>query len=131
MKDLRNPEKVKIGDKTYVLSDIPAFQATKMLMKAFSSLSSGNVANIPPDVIQDLLSYAAIVNPNGAEVQFDNEDLIDMMVPNAMDLIELVSRMVEKNFGFFGDGRLKSALSRVVSALTGSRESEAEGTPAT
>lgn len=129
MKDLRNPEKVKIGEHTFVLSSIPAFQAQKLLMKVVGALSNGNVADIPPDVVLELLSYAAIINKNGAEVQLENEELIDMMVGDPMELIELESRMVEKNFGFFGDGRLKNALSRLMTTMAG-RASGGEGTPA-
>ena len=119
MKDLRNPEKVKIGEHTYVLSSIPAFQAQKILMKAVAALATGNIADIPPDVVLELLSYSAIINQNGAEVQFENEELIDMMVGDPMELIELESRMVEKNFGFFGDGRLRNALSRIMTTMAG------------
>ena len=130
MKDLRNPERVKIGKNTYVISSIPAFHAQKILMQAFGAISEGNIANLPTDVILELLSYSAIINQNGAEVQLENEQLIEMMVGDPMELIELEASMVEKNFGFLGDGRLNAALSRMTSALTGSKASATEATPA-
>lgn len=130
MKALKNTEKVKIGEHTYVLSSIPAFQAQKLLMKAIGALASGNVADVPPDVMLELLSYAAIINQNGAEVQFENEELVDMMVGSPVELIELESRMVEKNFGFFGDGSIRSALSRLMKTMAG-RDSGDAATPAT
>lgn len=131
MKNLRNTERVKIGEHTYVLSSIPAFHAQKIMMQAFGAISGGNLASLPPDVILELLSYSAIINQHGAEVQLENEQLIEMMIGDPMELIELETRMVEKNFGFLGDGRLNAALSRMTSALTGSKPSETEGTPAT
>ena len=131
MKELLNKETVNIGDGTFVISSIPAFTAQKILLKAYGAISSGSVANLPSDVILELLSYTAAINKNGAEVQLRNEELVEMMVGSPLDLIELESRMVEKNFGFFGDGRFSDALSRIASALTGSRLSATEGTPAT
>ena len=131
MKELRNPEKVRIGDNTYVISTIPAFTAQKILMKAFGAIAEGSIASLPPEVILDLLSYSAAINKNGAEVQLNNEELVEMMVGSPMELIELETRMVEKNFSFLGDGRLNDALSRMTKSLTASKGSGTEGTPAT
>ena len=131
MKVLRNPEKVKIGDHTYVLSSIPAFHAQKILMSAVGAFASGSIASIPPETILEILSYAAVINQNGAEVQLENEELVEMMVGDTMELIELETKMVEKNFGFLGDGRLRDVLSRLLRTMGGSASEGQEVTPNT
>lgn len=127
MKELRNTEKVKIGAHTYVLSSIPAFHAQKILMSAVGAFANGSLASIPPETILEILSYAAVINQNGGEVQLENEELVDMMIGDTMELIELETRMVEKNFGFLGDGRLRDVLSRLLKAMVGSESAGQAG----
>jgi len=103
----------KIGDKTYFISSIPAVNAQKMLIRAFSAFTSGNVSALPEDLISELLSYAGTYNDSRAEVQFIDDDVIGMFVTDPMVLIEIEARMVEKNFGFLADGRLQKVLERL------------------
>ena len=127
MKELLHPEKVKIGQHTYVISTIPAFHAQKILMSCVGAFANGGISGIPPDTILEILSYSAVINQNGAEVVLENEGLVEMMVGDLMELIELETRMVEKNFGFLGDGRLKDVLSRLLRAMGGSEPQASEG----
>lgn len=118
LRNLRNKEDVVINGKRYFISSIPATAATKIVFRAFGSLSSGNIADLPNDLFLELLSYAGGYNDNKKEIQFADEEIIDEFVEDPMDLIDLAAHVVEKNFGFFGDGRLKSVATRLSRILS-------------
>ena len=116
-KTLRNKETVVIGKNKYVISSLPAIAAQKLLLKAFGAFQKGSISDLPDDLLMELVSYSAIINENGAEVQLMNEQIIDMMIADPTDLMELEARMVEKNFGFLADGRLQKILERLGKTL--------------
>lgn len=118
MQQMHKPEKIHIGTNDFIISSIPAVPAQRMLIRAFGALSSGNIAGIPDSLIMELLSYTSVINSNGAEVRLENEELIGMLVDDPLELIELEAKMVEKNFGFFADGRLKKALRPIMNLLS-------------
>lgn len=127
-KNLLNKQDIEIDGKKYFISSIPALQAQRMLLKAFGALTNGNIANLPPELLEELLSYAGAYNPNGAEVQFMDEEIIGMMVSDPAVLMEIEARMVEKNFGFLADGRLNRVVERLSRALTPSSPTEKPNT---
>lgn len=129
LKNLRNKEDFRLGDKKYFISSIPAVAASKILFKAVGALNTGNLSALPQDIFLELLSYGGGYNQNGAEVQFVDEMTIDMFVEDPMDLFEVATRIVEKNFGFLGDGRLIRAIERLSATL--SQVAKREDTPNT
>ena len=114
-KSLRDKTDVTINGRRYFVSSIPAIPAQRMLLKAFSALSQGGIGALPPDVLSELLSYAGTYNQHGQEVQFANDDLVELMGVSLADLIELETVMLEKNLGFFTDGSLSRAVERLTS----------------
>lgn len=118
LKNLRNKEDFRLGDKKYFVSSIPAVAASKILFKAFGALSSGDLSALPHDIFLELLSYGGGYNQNGAEVQFVDEETVDMFEEDPMVLFEVATRVVEKNFGFLGDGRLSRVIERLSATLS-------------
>lgn len=115
---LREKSDVVINKRKYFVSLIPAVPAQKILFKAFGSFSSGGLSNIPDDIIAELLTYAGTYNASGAEVQFATPGIIETMGIPLTDLMELEVAMVEKNFGFFGDGTLNRIADRLAKLMT-------------
>ena len=97
-------------------------------MRAFGAFSKGDIAGLSADILEELLSYAGAYNPNGAEVQFLDEEIIGMMVSDPAVLMEIEVRMVEKNFGFLADGRLNRVVERLSRALAPSSPTEKQNT---
>lgn len=104
---------ITIGDKKYFVSKMPAFEAQKMLLKAFGAFASGSVADIPPELLIELLSYAGAYNAANTEVQFIDEEVLGMMVTDPMDLMEIEVQLVEYNFGFLASGRITDIMERL------------------
>lgn len=127
-KVLLNKEDIEIDGKKYFISSIPAIQAQRMLVRAFGAFSKGDVAGLSADILEELLGYAGAYNPNGAEVQFLDEEIIGMMVSDPAVLMEIEVRMVEKNFGFLADGRLNRVVERLSRALAPSFPTEKRDT---
>lgn len=127
-KTLRNKETVVIGQNKYVLSSLPAFTAQKMLIQAFDAFQKGSIAALPDNILMELVSWTAIINANGAEVQLMNEDIVNTMIADPYELMDLEARMVEKNFGFLADGKLQKVLERLGKALTKSLPSDSPDT---
>ena len=61
------------------------------------------------DSMKDMLQFVAIRDKNGDWACLDTTDKINDNM-ELFDIIETVLAIREINFGFFGDGRLRSAL---------------------
>lgn len=116
-KTLIKKEDVTIDGKKYFISSIPALKAQRMLLDGFGAFANGGVGSLPDSLIRELLSYAGAYNNAGGEVQFVDEDVIEMMVDDPVVLMELESMMVEKNFGFLADGRMSKVMERLSGAF--------------
>lgn len=113
-KTLKEKEYIDIDGKTYFISAIPAWKAERLMLKGLTALSAMDISKLPDDFLWELLSYCGIKNEaTNTEIQFVNEQVLDGYVIDPMVLIELQARMVEKNFGFFSDGRLTRVMTRL------------------
>ena len=122
-KALRNVQNIEVNGRKFFISSIPATKAQRMLIAAFGAFKSffsqgaGGIAAFPAELLTELNSYAGAYNDSGAQVQFVDDDITDMMVDNPMDLMEVQVALVEKNFGFFADGRLNRVVERLSRVL--------------
>lgn len=120
-RQLRDKQDIDVNGRKYFISSIPATKSQKMLFSAIgafqSFLSSGSLESFPTGLLQELNSYAGTYNDSGAAVQFVDDDVTDMMIQNPLDLYEVQLALLEKNFGFFGGGKLTSIIGRLTKIL--------------
>lgn len=105
LKQLINKEDIEIEGHKFFISSIPAIKAQRLFLAGFSALNNKTMGSLPPEMMEEILSYCGTYNNEGAEVQFANTDLIDMFVQDVFVLLKLEHAMVRKNFGFLFDGR--------------------------
>ena len=133
IKNLRDKTDITVNGRKYFISAIPATKAQRMLLAGFAAFKSffggGGLSAFPAELLTELNSYAGAYNCNGGEVQFLDDDITDDMIGgNLMDLIEVQVALVEKNFGFFGDGRLSAAVERLTKVLAPGSDTSSAGT---
>lgn len=116
-KNLFGKEDIEIQGKKYFVSSIPAVQAQKIFLTGMSIFQSKNLAMLPQALTDEILSYCGTYNETGAEVQFINPDVVNMMVKDMFVLLKLEVKMVEKNFSFLFDGRAAELASQLNAAL--------------
>ena len=121
LKNLIDKEDVEIGGRKYFISRIPAVQAQRLFLAGFGALNNNMVGSLPPAMMDEILSYCGTYNGEGAEVQFENSDIINMFVTDVFDLIQLEHKMVRKNYGFLFDGRGEELATRLNSTLPDSQ----------
>lgn len=119
-KNLVEKEDIEIQGKKYFVSSIPAIQAQKIFLTGMSIFQSKNLAMLPQALTDEILSYCGTYNESGAEVQFINPDVVNMMVKDMFVLLKLEVKMVEKNFSFLFDGRAAELASQLNAALPAS-----------
>ena len=121
-KALIEKKDIDIEGRKFFISRIPAVQAQKIFLAGFGALTNGGgMGNLPPALMEDLLSYCGTYNNSGAEVQFVNPDITNMFVSDVFQLIMLEHEMVRYNFSFLFDGRGEALASRLNSTLQDSQ----------
>lgn len=119
---LNETQKVTIGGKTCYVSKIPVFYAQRILMMSGDAIKQLDFSLLPEQAIRDLLSYAAIDNPDGEPKVLDDIEVINLLVPSPKDLLSLELKMIEYNFGFFFDGSLQEVFAPILGLLKKSAE---------
>lgn len=119
---LIDPREVKIGNKTFFTSTIPAFYAQRIMLTAGPALADLDVSKLPESVILEILSYCAVKNDNGDGIVLDEIELINMAFESTTQLIELEMKEIEENFGFFFDGSLQRIFQPLVELIKKSSE---------
>lgn len=105
-------KEVKIGDKTFCISKIPAIEATAIypsIAKYYSDYGLLGLTMFDVELTKKILSYAAAYN-NGAWEVLDLDSRIAQSIPDQRDLKKLVMLMVQENWGFLTDGSLRELL---------------------
>lgn len=112
-KNLIQKEDVEIEGHKYFISAIPATEAQKMFLTGYGIFVSGQYTNLPPAILDDILSYCGTYNASGEEVQFLNSGIVNMFVKDMFILLSLEQLMVKKNFSFLFDGRAEELVKQI------------------
>lgn len=120
---LIEPIKFKTGDIEYHVGKIPAFYAQRILLKAGGVIKDFNFAELPEDVLLELLSYVAIVNDSGVPIVLDGEEIINVLLGSkTKELIEIELKVVEVNFDFFFNGSLQKTFEPLIRMMVPPQE---------
>jgi len=111
-------EQITIGKHEYIISKIPAFQAQHIFVKMYDYIAANDFGSIPDTLIMELLSYTAVLNDSKAEIVLENPTIVNMMIPNCIDLFTLETKMIEKNFDFLFDGSLSKVFEGIQSKMS-------------
>lgn len=108
MNDMIKPQEITIKtqdgeEKTYVISKVPAIPARELVAKY-------PVANMPKlgdyavseEVMLKLMSYVAVVLPDGQHLRLTSQALVNNHVPDWETLARIELKMMEYNCSFFG-----------------------------
>ena len=99
------PKEIEIRDKKYIISKLPATVGREILFKyPTSNIPKIGDYNVSQEIMLKLLSYTAVVLPDGTQLELKTQTLVDNHVPNAEMLILLEKEMFLYNFSFFSDG---------------------------
>lgn len=107
-----NPEVVKIGDREFKLSSIPAVTAQAIygdIVRSTEEVGDIGMTFLPLNVTKKMLAYAAY-QEDGVWYTLEEEHRINQVCPDAITLIRLEAEMIRKNFGFLFNGSLQGVL---------------------
>lgn len=105
------PKEIEIRDKKYIISKLPATVGREILFKyPTSNIPKIGDYNVSQEIMLKLLSYTAVVLPDGTQLELKTQTLVDNHVPNAEMLILLEKEMFLYNFSFFSDGNASAFL---------------------
>ena len=111
--DFRNKEYVTNGEKKFIVSGIPAIDAMSInrelapLIKERDALA---FSELEEHLILKILKYTAIKAENDdGYFPLDTPEAINSRL-DPFDIVFLVTKMYDKNFGFFADGRFRALL---------------------
>lgn len=111
------PKLVKIGDKTFVISKIPAVQAQQVygaIMKECKDDGDIAMTYLSEKTGLALLEYAAYdaagEGNKDAWLPLDKANAINTYCSNIENIIELQAAMIRYNFSFLFDGNLQKVL---------------------
>lgn len=136
------PKEIEIKGKKYIISKMPATVGREVLFKyPTSNIPKIGDYNVSQEIMLKLLSYVAVVLPDGSNIELKTQSLVDNHVPNAESLILLEREMFLYNYDFFQDGTASAFLaalekramqkgSEILTTLLG-RLSQAEKQPST
>lgn len=108
-----SPKTVKIGDREFTVSKIPAIQAQEVytrIMKETDGFGNLGFTMLSKETILMLTSYTAVENDVGEKVVLDIAVSLNSFCPNLQDLHDLIFAMLKENFGFLFDGHLQEQL---------------------
>lgn len=107
------PKTIKIGERNFTISKIPALQAQELYTKIMRETDGfGNLGftMLSRDTVLSITSYVAVETANGEHVVLDLATLLNTHFPNLQDLHDLIFAMLKENFGFLFDGHLQKQL---------------------
>lgn len=109
--DFRNKEYVENGGKRFVISSIPAIEALSINRELAPKMKESDAlafTELEEHIILRILKYTAIKaeNDDGYFPLDTSEEINKRLDP--FDIVFLVTKMYDKNFGFFADGRLRA-----------------------
>lgn len=111
--DFRERENVSNGEKQFVISCIPAIEAMSINRELAPLLQSRDVlafSELEEHLILRILKYTAIKAENDdGYFPLDSAEVINRRL-SPFDIVFLVTKMYDKNFGFFADGRFRALL---------------------
>jgi hypothetical protein len=103
------PKEITIRDKRFTISKIPAFDGLEIVMQLTKSPLTGDIS-LALDTILKLVSYTAVTNANGQQIQLVTKDLANNHVSDWEMLKELAEKTAEYNCSFFPQGGLSNFL---------------------
>lgn len=111
------PKTVKIDDKQFVISKIPAVQAQQIygsIMRECKDDGDLAMTYLSEETGMALLKYAAVDAADGAGadgwIAFESSSQVDSYCKSISTLIGLEAAMIRYNFGFLFDGSLQKVL---------------------
>jgi len=111
--DFRNKEYVENGGKRFVISSIPAIDAMSVNRELAPLIKERDIlafAELEEHLILRILKYTAIKAENDdGYFPLDTIEAINGKL-DPFDIVFLVTKMYDKNFGFFADGRFRALL---------------------
>lgn len=117
LKKFIEPKPIKIGDKSFFISKIPAIQAQQIygaIMKECKEDGDIAMTYLSEETGLSLLAYAAYDQTGEGDsnylVQLNASGAIDTYCRDLTTLIELEAAMIRYNFGFLFDGSLLRVL---------------------
>ena len=117
LKKFIEPKPIKIGDKNFFISKIPAIQAQQIygaIMKECKEDGDLAMTYLSEETGLSLLTYAAYdqLGEGDSEhlVQLDASAAVNAYCSDLTTLIELEAAMIRYNFGFLFDGSLQRVL---------------------
>ncbi|MDR0675974.1 MAG: hypothetical protein LBF97_02915 [Elusimicrobiota bacterium] len=114
-----DPKEIIIGNRTYIISKLPAVVGREIIYKYPTSLTPkiGDYA-VSENTMLKLMKYVAVKFKNGTEQTLSTKELINNNVDNALDLLKLEFEMLEYNFNFFRSGKFSDFLSKYLGLAT-------------
>lgn len=105
------PKEIEIRGKKFIISKLPATVGREVLFKyPTSNIPKIGDYAVSQEIMLKLLSYTAIVLPDGGNIELKTQSLVDNHVPDAQTLILLEKEMFMYNFDFFQDGTASAFL---------------------
>ena len=111
---LKEPKEVSLkSGRVVAIGKMPAlgkgYEIYQKILKAENDWGKLAITMLGDDSMKDMLQFVAIRDKNGDWACLDTTDKINDNM-ELFDIIETVLAIREINFGFFGDGRFRSAL---------------------
>lgn len=107
MTPLIEPKEISVAafekePKTFIVSKLPAIDGREVALKyPVSNVPKLGDYEVSKEIMLKLLSYVAVVDQEGRQIQLSTEALVNNHVPDAEVLFRLEAAMIDYNFGFF------------------------------
>lgn len=113
------PKEVEVRGRKYIISKLPA-TVGREVMFMYPTSNIPKVGDYPSSqkIMLKLMSYVAVVLPDGRELQLTTEDLVNNHIPNAETLLMLEKEMFKYNFDFFQNGNASTFLQELEKRAT-------------
>ena len=110
---LIQPKEIKIGDRLFTISKIPALEAQSIYSALAKSVTDNGIIGmtmLPWEVNRQILKYV-VFNDNGIHVSLDSDVMCnDTFAKDFGDMQQVILAMIKENFSFFVDGKLLNLL---------------------
>lgn len=104
-------KEVEVRGRTYIISKLPATVGREVLFKyPTSNIPKIGDYAVSDEIMLKLMSYVAVVLPDGSNIQLKTRALVDNHIPDAESLLLLEKEMFKYNFDFFQNGNASAFL---------------------
>lgn len=113
------PKEVEVRGRKYTISKLPATVGREiMFMYPTSNIPKIGDYKSSQSIMLKLMSYVAVILPDGRELRLTTEDLVNNHVPDAETLLCLEKEMFKYNFNFFQNGNASNFLTELEKRAT-------------